>query len=392
MLAAENLLIPRSKIHLHIIGRQIVGIVGLLVAFLYLTLPIDAASVSIIGRGQAQTLGSPLQLSATSPTLVSGASLIGIVYLVSSLAILMVITSRLPSVTAVPNTNARAFVKRPTGVRKVAAGYLILALLIVYGLVILAGLFLLSLGFSQSVGGFFSSANPSLDGYRIIFNDEPYRNALLASLRLGAVVACVSVLLGLISAWHGFYPSALPERKRRIMYDAILILPLLLPGVLTSRGVAEIRAFLPSGFFFDWVIALFLHCGLFVSISYFLFRNSFIAIGRRCFDAAINLNLSQASIFWLYLRASIPAATASWLATFSFSINEFAVITVVFTTGSDAPLAMKLAQQESRGGLTGIDFSAVMLLSGTSLIMLMLSGISVSNPLRSILRRRNIFI
>lgn len=389
VLAAQNLSVPGSKIHLQIIGRQIAGIVGLLVAFLCLTLPIDAASVSIIGRGQAETFGSALTLSATSPTLVSGASLIGIFYLVSSIAILMVITSRFPSSAAVPNTSG-ASSKRPAGARKVAAGYLVLALLIVYGLVVLAGLFLLSLGFSRSGSGFFSSAEASLDGYWIIFHDEPYRSALLASLRLGAVVASVSVLLGLVSAWYGFYPVKFPERKRRSLYDAILILPLLLPGVLTSRGVAEIRAFFPSGNFSDWVIALFLHCGLFVSISYFLFRNSFSAIGRRCLNAAINMNLSRASIFWLYLRASIPAATASWLATFSFSINEFAVNTVVFTIGSDAPLAMRLEQQRSTG-LTAIDFSAVMLLSGIALLMLAFSGFSVSNWLQSILRKLNRF-
>lgn len=389
VLAAENMLVPSLKIHCHIIGRQIAPIVTLLIVFLFLTLTLDASSVTILGRGLAETFGSALNQSATSSTLVGSASLIGIIYLAICVLILMRVTTSFRHSPEVKMGDGNDSLGSLIGARRPAAGYVALAFMVTFGLVILTGLIFLSLGFGRTEDGFFSASDVSLEGFRVVFSDESYRKALFASLWLGAAVASISVVFGLISAWRRFSDPKATDRKRRGLYDAILVLPLLLPGVLASRGVAEVREYLPSGDNSDWVIAAFLHCGLFVSISYFFFLNSFSSIGRGCLYAASNMNLTELRICGVYVRASMPALMASWFATFAFSVNEFTLTAIAFTNDSSGSLAARLDHQRQTG-LSAIDFSAVTLLSGVALLMLAISGLFVSKWSQPVLEKLRI--
>lgn len=167
----------------------------------------------------------------------------------------------------------------------------------------------------------------SLRWYREFFSDKDWTDALFLSLRLGAVVAVLSTVLGLACAVA--ITRYLRRGKRAVR--ALVLAPLMVPVIVTAIAIFDMAIDLRLvGTFSGLLLA---HTVLALPFAVVVLESALKSVDRNLEDAAVSLGANRLQAF---VKVTVPilkpAILTALLITFVTSWDE--VVVVLFVGGA----------------------------------------------------------
>jgi putative spermidine/putrescine transport system permease protein len=164
--------------------------------------------------------------------------------------------------------------------------------------------------------------------YEEFFSDETWTASAVASLRIGAIVTLLSVVLGTAGALamiRGRYPL-------RSAITGLLLAPILVPYVITGLGVYALA--LELGLTQTTTGFVLVHTALAVPYVVITVSSALASFDRQLELAAMNLGAGPVTTF---ARITLPLILPSVLsgALFAFATSFDEVVTSVFLSGPD---------------------------------------------------------
>jgi len=203
---------------------------------------------------------------------------------------------------------------------------------------------------------FFGRDEPKLG----MFHDRRLLQGLWNSLRVGVVVASLSVFVGTTNA---FLFERRQFRGKELLY-ILMIVPLVIPGVIIGISILVFASAIanPLEDMLDRDLPYMRPGLVLVVLGQFSFLATIttlvIAARLRKFDvaleeAAFNLGASRArALFTVTLPFLRPALIGAWLVAFLVSFENFN--TTLMLVGSDAPLTVTMYDRMAKGGSTPV--------------------------------------
>jgi putative spermidine/putrescine transport system permease protein len=241
----------------------------------------------------------------------------------------------------------------------------------IVGFLILPLLVVVPISFSSSSLLRFPPPAYSLRWYEAYFQDRLWVDATINSLKLGAVVALVSVVLGTLTA----YALARGNFKRKHAIQAIILSPLLVPVIVTAVALYHLFSFLKlNGTFLGLMIG---HTVLTFPYTVVVVAASLERFDFRLEQVAISLG---APPWRAFLRVTLPIIRPGLIvaALFAF-LNSFdEVVVALFVTGPETLTLPKKIWD-------GIRFELSPVIAAVSTILIMVSSLVIT--VVAILRR-----
>ena len=250
-----------------------------------------------------------------------------------------------------------------------------LTLEVVYigGGVVLPVVALLMVSFSSIWTGSFRWATVTLANYKyVLFNYSLTQQAIVNSLTLATIGATLGVIMSLMQA---YYLNRGPKRGRTLV-DAILSLPLGIPGIILGLGFLILAIRTP------------LYSTLTIILIAYIAR--FFPLATRGLSAmflAINLELEQSArasgASWLQTMRYVmlpllkPAIIAAWLMLFVIFIRELGATILLYAQGTETiSVALVILSERSFGFVAALAvIQLVMLLC--AFVLFRLSGAAI---------------
>jgi putrescine transport system permease protein len=211
----------------------------------------------------------------------------------------------------------------------------------------------------------------SLRWYGELFRNEQMRDAALLSLRIAATSATASILLGTAAA---FALRQLRRSSGRGLFEALVMMPLILPEVLT--GLAMLLLFV----FFSQVIGWPQTRGATtLTIAHITFGMAYATVVIRARLSQQDPSLAEAAAdlgatpWRVFLRVTLPllmpALIAAWLLAFTLSLDD--VVISSFVTGPGASTLPIVVLSSVRLGVSPqINALATLLVLFVSILMI----------------------
>ena len=181
-----------------------------------------------------------------------------------------------------------------------------------------------------SVWGGFSTS-----WYGALLHNDQVLGAAWLSLRIGAVVSTLSVVLGTLAA------IALVRFRRfrgRLLLTGMVNAPLVMPEIVT--GITQLLLFISMLHLFGWphrgfttiVIAHVAFCTAYVTIT---LQSRLVGADRSLEEAAMDLGAGPVGAFIdTTLPALAPALLSSWLLSFTLSLDDLVISSFVSGPGA----------------------------------------------------------
>jgi putrescine transport system permease protein len=213
--------------------------------------------------------------------------------------------------------------------------------------------------------------------YGELLHNAQIGDAFFLSLRIAAISASASVVLGTLAAF------ALRRGRRfagRSAFEVLAMMPLILPEVLT--GLSLLLLFVLLGNFFGWpsergatTITL-AHITFGMAYATIVIRARLSELDPLLEEAAADLGATPARTFWrVTLPLLMPAILAAWLLAFTLSLDD--VVIASFVTGPGAstlPIvifsSVRLGVSPQINALATLLVCAVALIVGTATLTL----------------------
>lgn len=251
---------------------------------------------------------------------------------------------------------------RPRIVRLGAAGRgaaLAIEILYIGSSVVLPVLALLMVSFSSIWTGMLDTDMLTLENYRyILLEYDLTRTALVNSLTLAVTGATVGVLLAVLQSYYLHRGSG----RTRTFMDAVLSLPLGIPGIILGLGflILFIRTPLYSTL---WIIL----------IAYVARFFPFATRGVSALFMSINPELEESArangaswlqtMWWIVLPLLKPAVIAAWLMLFVIFIRELGATILLYAQGTETiSVALVILSERSFGHVASLAMIQLLLL------------------------------
>lgn len=199
-------------------------------------------------------------------------------------------------------------------------------------------LFLPLFSFSDSIYVAFPIKDLTLRWYDQMFANSAMHNALLNSLKVGAVTAVVSTVLGIFAA-KAVMRYRLPGQKPVV---AVIMLPLVVPEIIL--GTALLILVNRIGLGLSLVSVTLGHVLICVPFSMAVLMSRFEGFDKAMEEASYDLGENAWWTFWrVTFPLVFPGVLASLLLTFTISFDEF--IMAFFLAGSEVTLPVFMWSQ-----------------------------------------------
>jgi len=214
--------------------------------------------------------------------------------------------------------------------------------LLVYAFLYFPILVLVVYSFNGSGVGGFPPSTWTLDWYRQLFADSALWEAVRNSAIVAAVAVCISLGIGL--------PAALAldraEFPGKALFRRIVLLPLILPGIIT--GLSLLMLFAGMGRNLSLFTVIIGHGTALISVATTEIFAGLQKMERAQEEASLDLGANHWKTFWRItfpnLRVSLIAAA---LLIFTLSLDEIAV--TFFLIGRDNTLPLEIWSRLRRG-------------------------------------------
>ena len=214
--------------------------------------------------------------------------------------------------------------------------------LLVYAFLYFPILVLVVYSFNGSGVGGFPPSTWTLDWYRQLFADSALWEAVRNSAIVAAVAVCISLGIGL--------PAALAldraEFPGKALFRRIVLLPLILPGIIT--GLSLLMLFAGMGRNLSLFTVIIGHGTALISVATTEIFAGLQKMERAQEEASLDLGANHWKTFWRItfpnLRVSLIAAA---LLIFTLSLDEIAVTFFLF--GRDNTLPLEIWSRLRRG-------------------------------------------
>jgi spermidine/putrescine transport system permease protein len=165
--------------------------------------------------------------------------------------------------------------------------------------------------------------------YRILFQDERMLDALSNSLWIALWTTLLSLLLG-IPAGVGL---ARRSPKGKIFFEALLLLPLVVPEIILAVAFAGLYGFAKLRFSFWTVVAT--HVAFSLSYVILMVRSRMARLDPSLVEAAMDLGAGPSQTFFRVLLPHLtPAILASSLMVFTISLDDYVITSFVAGAGN----------------------------------------------------------
>lgn len=173
----------------------------------------------------------------------------------------------------------------------------------------------------------------SLRWYEAVFGNRQIMAAMWNSLRLSALIVCLAVPLGLMTAialdrFH--FPG-------KALFRRLVLMPLVLPGIVT--GVALLNLFAFTGTRLSLTTVLIGQVTSLMCITVTEVYARLAQMGRSQYEAAHDMGANEFEIFW---KVTLPnargAVIAAALITFSLSLDDLAVTFLLIGRENTLPM------------------------------------------------------
>jgi spermidine/putrescine transport system permease protein len=165
--------------------------------------------------------------------------------------------------------------------------------------------------------------------YRILFQDERLLDALANSLWIALWTTVLSLLLG-IPAGVGL---ARRSPKGSVFFEALLLLPLVVPEIILAVAFAGLYGFAKLRFSF-WTVVI-THVAFSLSYVILMVRSRMARLDPSLVEAAMDLGAGPGQTFFrIVLPHLTPAALASSLMVFTISLDDYVITSFVAGAGN----------------------------------------------------------
>jgi len=165
--------------------------------------------------------------------------------------------------------------------------------------------------------------------YRILFQDERMLDALANSLWIALWTTLLSLLLG-IPAGVGL---ACRSPKGKVFFEALLLLPLVVPEIILAVAFAGLYGFAKFRFSF-WTIVT-THVAFSLSYVILMVRSRMARLDPSLIEAAMDLGAGPSQTFFRVLLPHLtPAVLASSLMVFTISLDDYVITSFVAGAGN----------------------------------------------------------
>jgi iron(III) transport system permease protein len=232
---------------------------------------------------------------------------------------------------------------------------------------------LLMVSFSSIWTGSFRWAAVTLNNYKyVLFNYSLTQQAILNSLTLAVIGATLGVIMSLMQA---YYLNRGPKRGRTLV-DAILSLPLGIPGIILGLGflILAIRTPLYS----TLTIILIAYIARFFPLATRGLSAMFLAINPELEQSARASGASwMQTMRYVMLPLLKPAIIAAWLMLFVIFIRELGATILLYAQGTETiSVALVILSERSFGFVAALAvIQLVMLLC--AFVLFRLSGAAI---------------
>lgn len=240
---------------------------------------------------------------------------------------------------------------------KVAA--LLLEAIYIGGAVVLPTAALLMVSLSRLWTGRFDWAKASLANFEyVLFNFELTQGAVVNSLILALVGATLGVILAVLQAYY----LNRGNPRRRGMADAVLSLPLGIPGIILGLGFLILAIRTPL--YGTLTIVLIAYVARFFPFATRTVSAMFMAINPELEQSARASGASWGqSMRWVLLPLLRPAVTAAWLMLFVIFIRELGATILLYAQGTETiSVALVLLSDRSSGYVAALAVVQLVLL------------------------------
>jgi ABC-type spermidine/putrescine transport system permease subunit II len=204
------------------------------------------------------------------------------------------------------------------------------------------------------------------------FEDPVYVNSIVTSLKIAAVVAVVSTVLGLAAA----LALARMRNRFRLPFDALVYLTLVSPEIVIA--VASLIFFVQARNY----VHLFPELGMNTiilgqivfntSLAMLIIRARFVGMGDTLEEASYDLGSGPVSTFrQVTLPRLMPAVIAAMLLTFTFSFDDY--ILPAFTNGTTQTWPIVLYSSVRFGITPAVNALAAIMLIATFVIVVVVA-------------------
>jgi iron(III) transport system permease protein len=250
---------------------------------------------------------------------------------------------------------------------------LTLELIYIGGGVVLPLIALLMVSFSSIWSGSFRWASATLNNYKyVLFNYSLTQQAIINSLTLAVIGATLGVVMSLLQA---YYLNRGPRRGRTIV-DALLSLPLGIPGIILGLGflILAIRTPLYS----TLTIILIAYIARFFPLATRGISAMFLALNPELEQSARASGATWVQTMrYVMLPLLRPAIIAAWLMLFVIFIRELGATILLYAQGTETiSVALVILSERSFGFVAALAvIQLIMLLC--AFVVFRLSGAAI---------------
>lgn len=182
--------------------------------------------------------------------------------------------------------------------------------------------------------------------YGELLQDEDFRQAAWATLRIGAVSATLATVLGTLAA---IVLVRLGRFGGRLLFSGMIYAPLVMPEVILGLSLLLlfVAADIPRGF---WTVTL-AHTTFTMCFVAVVVQSRLITFDRSLEEAALDLGCPPFKAFFLVTLPIIaPAVIAGWMLAFTLSLDDLVIAN--FTSGPGASTLPMRIYSSVRLGVT----------------------------------------
>lgn len=231
---------------------------------------------------------------------------------------------------------------------------------------------LLSIGstaFMRTLSGGLHLDNFSLDNFAAIFDQQNEAlTALGTSLGLGVATACITGVIGLLTA----YCVVKTRMRARVLLDALSVMPNTLPGIVVGVGLilAWNQKFWPVSPYNTWAILLLAYCCLLLPYPVRYASAALAQIGENMQAAArVHGAGLMGSLWHILLPLLLPSLVASMLLVFAVASRELVASLLLAPTGIQTASLFIWRQFEQGSVGQGMAMSLVTILVTTTVMV-----------------------
>jgi putrescine transport system permease protein len=170
----------------------------------------------------------------------------------------------------------------------------------------------------------------SLDWYRVLLQDSAMLQAASISLRVAALSATLTTVLGSCAA---VALTRMGRFRTRLLFSGMVYAPLVMPEVITGLSLLLLFVAVNADRGF-WTIVI-AHTTLTLCFVTVIVQARLIGFDRSLEEAAMDLGCPPLKTFFtITLPLILPAIAAGWMLAFSLSLDDLVIAT--FTTGPGA--------------------------------------------------------